>query len=428
MDGWDFGNNNNNVNASNFHGTHVAGIVVGVGGNGKGIAGLAGGLGTPGARAMIVAVGDSGPVGSVIDDSILYAIDNGARLITLSLAVGQTSAIDDALDEAYFVHDLFIDCAAGNNGSSVTYPANQPQVMAIASTTHSDQKSSFSNPGPDLEVSAPGSDILSTQLGNSYGLSSGTSFAAPYVGALAALIRGYNPDWSFDLSDEDAAELIAKAPEGGVWALHSPPQGPLRRQRQRRPPRQRRDRRGDRGEGAGGRGLRPHPRVLGRRERDRRDPGLQPRPARPRDRRLVFASMADVDPRERDEWRVEVELDADEHGHSLGERLRALNLDNEAEKRLGGSVIVTRDGPHLFLYAWHEESAQEAERVIRELMEEDGLSGEVSLMRWHPVEEAWKPASEPLPETEDEVEAERRRNERAEEIEAAERATTTGRS
>jgi len=126
------------------------------------------------------------------------------------------------------------------------------------------------------------------------------------------------------------------------------------------------------------------------------------------------------DPRERDEWRVEVALDADEQGHSLGERLRALDLDNEAEKRLGGSVIVTRDGPHLFLYAWHEESAQEAERVVRELMDAEGLAGEVSLVRWHPVEEAWKPASEPMPESEEEISAEQRRHERAEEMERAE--------
>ena len=126
------------------------------------------------------------------------------------------------------------------------------------------------------------------------------------------------------------------------------------------------------------------------------------------------------DPREHDEWRVEVDLDADEQGHSLGERLKALSLDNEAEKRLGGSVIVTRDGPRLFLYAWHEESAQEAERVVRELMEEDGLAGEVSLTRWHPVEESWKPASEPMPESEAEISAEQRRHERAEEIERLE--------
>ena len=77
-------------------------------------------------------------------------------------------------------------------------------------------------------------------------------------------------------------------------------------------------------------------------------------------------------PGEGDEWRVEVELEADEHGQSLGERLRSIELDDEARKRLGGSVIVTKDGGELFLYAWHEQSAREAERVVRELMEEEG--------------------------------------------------------
>jgi hypothetical protein len=126
------------------------------------------------------------------------------------------------------------------------------------------------------------------------------------------------------------------------------------------------------------------------------------------------------EPRERDEWRVEVELDADEQGRSLGERLRALDLDDQARKRLGSSIIITRDGPHLFLYAWHEESAREAERVVRELMEEDGLAGQVSLVRWHPVAEEWRPASEPLPQTESEIRAEERRHEQAAELEKAE--------
>ena len=126
------------------------------------------------------------------------------------------------------------------------------------------------------------------------------------------------------------------------------------------------------------------------------------------------------DPHEADEWRVEVALEADEQGHSLGERLRALNLDNEARKRLGGSVIVTRDGPHLFIYAWHEESAQEAERVVRELMEEDNLAGQVSVTRWHPIEEAWRPAGDPPPQTDGEISEEERRHERAAEVERAE--------
>jgi hypothetical protein len=117
-------------------------------------------------------------------------------------------------------------------------------------------------------------------------------------------------------------------------------------------------------------------------------------------------------PRDRDEWRVEVALDEEQHGESLGERLHGLQLDNEARKRLGGSVIVTRDGRFLFLYAWHEESARAAERVVRDLMEQDKLTGQVRLMRWHPVVEDWKDAEEPLPEDE---------AERAEEIRAHER-------
>jgi hypothetical protein len=127
-----------------------------------------------------------------------------------------------------------------------------------------------------------------------------------------------------------------------------------------------------------------------------------------------------AEPREADEWRVEIALDADEEGLSLGERLRSLDLDDEARKRLGGSVIVTRDGPRLFIYARHEESAQEAERVVRELMEEDGLAGEVSVTRWHPVEETWRGAGAPLPESESGVSDEERRHQRAGELERAE--------
>jgi hypothetical protein len=107
-----------------------------------------------------------------------------------------------------------------------------------------------------------------------------------------------------------------------------------------------------------------------------------------------------------DEWRVEVVLEENGHGQSLGERLHSLQLDDEARKRLGGSVIVSRDGERLFLYAWHEESAREAERVVRDLMNEDDLSGEVSLMRWHPAADEWRPADQPLPEDEGEIDTE----------------------
>jgi hypothetical protein len=111
----------------------------------------------------------------------------------------------------------------------------------------------------------------------------------------------------------------------------------------------------------------------------------------------------------RDEWRVEAELDEPDDDRSLTERLHALELDDEARDRLSDRVIVTRDGSRVFLYTADEGSAREAERVLRELLAADDLAATVSVTRWHPVEEAWRDASEPLPASEEERAAERER-------------------
>jgi hypothetical protein len=110
-----------------------------------------------------------------------------------------------------------------------------------------------------------------------------------------------------------------------------------------------------------------------------------------------------------DEWRVEVNLDDPEHGFGLGERLRARHLDDETRERLGNRVVVTRDGPRLFLYTTTQDEAHAAEKVIRELIEQDDLSAEVHTTRWHPDEEAWEDASRPLPENDQERALERER-------------------
>jgi hypothetical protein len=94
-----------------------------------------------------------------------------------------------------------------------------------------------------------------------------------------------------------------------------------------------------------------------------------------------------------DEWRVEVKLGEEQHHLTLGERLRSLDLDDEARKRLGDRVIVTRDGEHLFLYAGSEPAAREAERVARELVASEGVSGELRVTRWDEAEEAWTDTS-----------------------------------
>jgi hypothetical protein len=119
-----------------------------------------------------------------------------------------------------------------------------------------------------------------------------------------------------------------------------------------------------------------------------------------------------------DEFRVEVDLDDDEHGYSVRERLKALDLDDEARERLGRAVIVSRDGARLFLYAGTEEQARAAERVVRELIGAEELTAEIRVTRWHPIEEAWKDASIPLPQTDEERRAEYARREATEAAEA----------
>jgi hypothetical protein len=119
-----------------------------------------------------------------------------------------------------------------------------------------------------------------------------------------------------------------------------------------------------------------------------------------------------------DDWRLRVELDDEAHGHPLAERLRSLRVDDEVRERLGGDVIVTRDGSRMFLYAGSEESVREAERVVREVLTGDGLTADVSAERWHPVEEAWLDPSVPLPQDAAQAAEEYRHREQREREEA----------
>jgi subtilisin family serine protease len=191
--GWDFEANNNNPDGGFFHGTAVAGVIAARGNNGLGIAGLAGGgSGGPGCRVLPCNSGSFAPNASVLDDAVLYAMGEGVRVITLSLQVPTTQALTDALATAQAA-GVFIDCAAGNNGGSVSYPATLPSVMAVACTNKNDVKSGFSNAGPQVQVSAPGESVLMLSTGNGFTTDSGTSFSAPHVAALAALIFSVNP-------------------------------------------------------------------------------------------------------------------------------------------------------------------------------------------------------------------------------------------
>lgn len=98
-----------------------------------------------------------------------------------------------------------------------------------------------------------------------------------------------------------------------------------------------------------------------------------------------------------DEWRVEVNLDDAEHGFPLSERLRALDLDDEVEARLGDRVIVSRDGPRLYVYTSTDEAARVAERVVGEVLRADELTADIRRRRWNAADHFWQDADQPLP-------------------------------
>jgi hypothetical protein len=118
-----------------------------------------------------------------------------------------------------------------------------------------------------------------------------------------------------------------------------------------------------------------------------------------------------------DDWRVTVDFDDEGDGAQFAERLAAFELEAEERERLGDRVIVSRDGPRVFLYTDAEERARAVHETVSAQIESEGLSALTAFERWHPVEQAWKDASVPMPLTEVELEAE---HERLQQREAAE--------
>ena len=121
-----------------------------------------------------------------------------------------------------------------------------------------------------------------------------------------------------------------------------------------------------------------------------------------------------------DDFRLTVDFDDEHDGTQFVERLDALRFAAEERRRLGDRVIVSRDGSRVLLYTGTEGEARSVEDVVRGHLASEGKSASVTLERWHPVEQVWKDASEPVPATPEELEAEEGRREAREEAEAAE--------
>lgn len=185
--GYDFVQGDTSPDDGHGHGTHVAGTAAAETDNATGGAGTC-----PDCAVMPVRVLNDSGSGTLVAvaNGINYAANTGAKSINLSLGGTGSSTLEAAVNYAWN-KGSFLACAAGNSSTSSTssaYPAAYPNCFAVASTTSTDARSSFSNYGSWVEVAAPGSSIYSTWIGSSYRTISGTSMATPHVAGVAGLL------------------------------------------------------------------------------------------------------------------------------------------------------------------------------------------------------------------------------------------------
>jgi thermitase len=165
------------------HGTHMAGTIAAV---------------APECRLMNVKVADDRGKcePSVVARGIVWAVDYGAEVINLSLAMQASRDLEEAVNHAWS-HGAVLIAAAGNRGTSEpSYPAYYENCMAVAGTNQNDALALLSSYGDWVDVAAPGFDIYSETPENGYAYKTGTSAAGAHVSGVAALVFGVAEDAS----------------------------------------------------------------------------------------------------------------------------------------------------------------------------------------------------------------------------------------
>ena len=211
--GWDFVNQTNNPWDDHGHGTHIAGVIAAEN-NAIGIAGIA-----PNVRLMVLKVVDASghASGSHVAMAIRYAVDQGAKVIHLSLGGARPTEVEvDALEVAV-KQGVLVVSAAGNQaqGDGQTGYQQSGNILLVGALAPDQKRAAFSDWGPQLDLLAPGVDILSLRARGSdflqrngrsdyqpeqavvaqrYYRATGSSFAAPFVTATAALLLGREPE------------------------------------------------------------------------------------------------------------------------------------------------------------------------------------------------------------------------------------------
>jgi thermitase len=187
--GWNIYNNNADTSDVHGHGTAVAGTVAAVLNNGVGVASVAGGC-----RIMPIRISDPNGYASytTIANGLIWAADRGARVANVSYRCSNSSTVATAAQ--YFQSRNGVVAVAAGNESTFDATADNPYVLTVSATDSSDSLTSWSNTGNNIDLAAPGSGIYTTLRGGTYGSKSGTSFSAPVVAGVAALVISVNPN------------------------------------------------------------------------------------------------------------------------------------------------------------------------------------------------------------------------------------------
>ncbi|MFJ3926918.1 type VII secretion-associated serine protease mycosin [Streptomyces sp. NPDC090022] len=182
------------------HGTKVAGLIAARPQEGTGFVGLA-----PEATIIPIRQNDERQTGKAdtLADAIEHALAKGAQIINISQDTTQPMGEDSKLGQAVkkaVAQNVVVVASAGNDGikgeKRKTYPAAFPGVLAVASSDRNNERAAFSQPGDFISVAAPGVDMVSTVPMFGQCVDNGTSFSAPYVAGVAALLRAQHADWS----------------------------------------------------------------------------------------------------------------------------------------------------------------------------------------------------------------------------------------
>jgi thermitase len=189
--GWNIYNNNSNTSDVHGHGTAVAGTAAAASGNANGVASLAWGC-----RIMPIRVTDTSGSASLsaLASGLTWAADHGARVANISFMASNYATVTTGAQ--YFENKGGVVTVSAGNYSTFDSTADNRDVLTVSASNSSDAIASFSNTGNNIDLAAPGDYIYTTNNGGGYGQWSGTSFSAPAVAGVAALVISANPTLS----------------------------------------------------------------------------------------------------------------------------------------------------------------------------------------------------------------------------------------